>query len=98
MLVYLINVVALPNRYLTLSENLGCETIAHIRENRRITFLFHSLDGPPRIVRFFGQGASLLLSVYLTPYLLSLLDIFEFFLVLPCLPRMIFSYTFRPCI
>ncbi|KAI5115536.1 hypothetical protein M0805_004073 [Coniferiporia weirii] len=34
----------------------GCETIAHLRENRRITIMFTAFDGPPRIVRLFGTG------------------------------------------
>ena len=36
----------------------GVETIAHIRENGRITVLFNAFEGPPRIVRIFGQGLS----------------------------------------
>jgi hypothetical protein len=34
----------------------GAETIAHLRENGRIVFMFCSFDGPPKIVRFHGQG------------------------------------------
>ncbi|TDL22402.1 hypothetical protein BD410DRAFT_839844 [Rickenella mellea] len=34
----------------------GCETIAHIRENGRITFHFVSLDTIPKIVRLYGKG------------------------------------------
>jgi len=34
----------------------GAETIAHLRENGRITILFHAFKGPPRIVRLFGKG------------------------------------------
>ncbi|KAF8184808.1 hypothetical protein BJ912DRAFT_974135 [Pholiota molesta] len=34
----------------------GAETIAHLRENGRITILFCAFDGPPRIVRLFGTG------------------------------------------
>ncbi|KAF9450852.1 hypothetical protein P691DRAFT_809375 [Macrolepiota fuliginosa MF-IS2] len=34
----------------------GIETIAHLRENRRITVLFTAFDGPPRICRIFGKG------------------------------------------
>jgi hypothetical protein len=34
----------------------GIETIAHIRENKRITLLFHAFDGPPRLCRIFGTG------------------------------------------
>ncbi|KAL0959270.1 hypothetical protein HGRIS_014541 [Hohenbuehelia grisea] len=34
----------------------GAETIAHIRENGRITVLFNAFEGPPRIARLFGRG------------------------------------------
>ncbi|KAF8184807.1 hypothetical protein BJ912DRAFT_974134, partial [Pholiota molesta] len=34
----------------------GAETIAHLRENGRITLLFCGFEGPPRIVRLFGTG------------------------------------------
>ena len=32
------------------------ETIAHIRENGRLTIMFCAFDGPPRIVRLWGKG------------------------------------------
>ncbi|KAF7419524.1 hypothetical protein PC9H_002115 [Pleurotus ostreatus] len=34
----------------------GNETIAHLRENGRITILFNAFEGLPRIVRLFGKG------------------------------------------
>lgn len=34
----------------------GVETIAHLRENRRICVMFASFDQRPRIVRLHGQG------------------------------------------
>ncbi|KAL0961522.1 hypothetical protein HGRIS_006463 [Hohenbuehelia grisea] len=34
----------------------GNETIAHLRENGRITILFNAFEGPPRIVRMLGKG------------------------------------------
>ncbi|KAH9476200.1 Pyridoxamine 5'-phosphate oxidase family protein ustO [Psilocybe cubensis] len=34
----------------------GAETVAHIRENGRITILFHAFEGPARIVRLYGKG------------------------------------------
>jgi hypothetical protein len=34
----------------------GIETIAHVRENRRITIMFAAFDGPPKIMRLYGQG------------------------------------------
>jgi pyridoxamine 5'-phosphate oxidase-like protein len=34
----------------------GIETIAHLRENGRITVMFCAFDGPPTIVRLHGRG------------------------------------------
>ena len=34
----------------------GIETVAHLRENGRITLMFCAFAGPPRIVRLYGQG------------------------------------------
>jgi hypothetical protein len=34
----------------------GAETIAHVRENGRITLMWSAFDGPPRIVRIHGRG------------------------------------------
>jgi hypothetical protein len=34
----------------------GAETIAHLRENGRITIMFAAFDGPPNILRLFGRG------------------------------------------
>ncbi|OFI37975.1 pyridoxamine 5'-phosphate oxidase [Arthrobacter sp. SW1] len=34
----------------------GSETIAHLRENGRITVMFCAFDGPPNIVRLHGRG------------------------------------------
>ncbi len=34
----------------------GAETIAHLRENGRITVMFCAFDGPPNIVRLHGHG------------------------------------------
>jgi len=42
--------------YLDLTGS-GAETIAHLRENGRIVFMFCALSGPPKIVRFHGSGA-----------------------------------------
>jgi hypothetical protein len=36
----------------------GVETIAHLRENGRITVLFNAFEGPARIARIFGKGTS----------------------------------------
>lgn len=34
----------------------GVETIAHIQENQRITFMFCAFEGPPKILRLYGTG------------------------------------------
>jgi Pyridoxamine 5'-phosphate oxidase len=34
----------------------GAETIAHLRDNGRITLMFCAFDGPPNIVRLYGAG------------------------------------------
>src|SRR5690606_9921334 len=34
----------------------GAETIAHLRENGRITLMFCAFSGPPNVVRLHGQG------------------------------------------
>ena len=41
--------------YLDLTGS-GIETIAHLRENGRIVFMFCAFEGPPKIVRFYGTG------------------------------------------
>jgi len=42
--------------YLDLTGS-GIETVAHVRENERITLMFCAFDGPPRVVRLSGRGA-----------------------------------------
>lgn len=44
--------------YLDLTGS-GAETIAHLRENGRITFMFCAFDGKPDIVRLYGHGSVL---------------------------------------
>jgi hypothetical protein len=34
----------------------GAETIAHLRENGRLTLMFCSFEGPPRTLRLYGRG------------------------------------------
>ena len=34
----------------------GAETLAHLRENGRITLMFCAFEGPPKIVRLHGKG------------------------------------------
>jgi len=41
--------------YLDLTGS-GVETIAHLRENGRIVFMFCAFDGPPKIVRLHGTA------------------------------------------
>lgn len=41
--------------YLDLTGS-GAETIAHLRENGRINFMFCAFEGPPRILRLHGRG------------------------------------------
>jgi Pyridoxamine 5'-phosphate oxidase len=41
--------------YLDLTGS-GAETIAHLRENGRIVFMFCALAGPPKVLRFHGKG------------------------------------------
>lgn len=41
--------------YLDLTGS-GAETIAHVRENGRITLMFCAFDGKPNIVRFYGRA------------------------------------------
>ena len=38
----------------------GAETIAHLRENRRIVVMLCAFEGPPRILRLHGRGEVLL--------------------------------------
>ncbi len=40
----------------------GAETIAHLRQNGRITLMFCAFDGPPNIVRLHGTGRSVLIT------------------------------------
>ena len=38
----------------------GAETIAHLRDNGRVTLMFCAFTGPPNIVRLYGRGTTLL--------------------------------------
>jgi hypothetical protein len=46
---------AMTVAYLDLTGS-GIETVAHVRENERITLMWCAFDGPPRIVRVHGRG------------------------------------------
>ncbi len=50
-----------PHRvaYLDLTGS-GNETSAHLRENGRLTVLFCAFDGPPKILRLYGRGSTVL--------------------------------------
>lgn len=37
----------------------GIETLAHLRQNGRITMMFCALEGPPKILRLYGKGTVL---------------------------------------
>ena len=41
--------------YLDLTGS-GVETIAHIRDNGRVTIMFCAFSGPPKILRLYGKG------------------------------------------
>lgn len=41
--------------YLDLTGS-GVETLAHLRDNGRITLMFCAFSGPPKILRLYGQG------------------------------------------
>ena len=45
--------------YLDLTGS-GIETLAHLRENGRLTIMFCAFSGPPRILRLYGQGRAVL--------------------------------------
>ena len=53
-------VVLDPTRvaYLDLTGS-GAETIAHHRDNGRITLMFCAFEGPPNLVRVYGQGEAI---------------------------------------
>ena len=44
--------------YLDLTGS-GIETVAHLKENGRIVFMFCAFEGPPKIVRLHGKGESI---------------------------------------
>ena len=45
--------------YLDLTGS-GAETLAHLRENGRITMMFCAFEGKPNIIRLFGRGTAVL--------------------------------------
>ena len=52
----------------------GAETIAHLRDNGRITLMFCSFEGPPNIVRLYGTGRVVAVS---DPEFAELLPVFD---------------------
>ena len=59
--------------YLDLTGS-GAETIAHTRENGRMTIMFCAFEGPPRILRLYGRGRAHPLG---SPRYQELIDRFE---------------------
>ncbi len=51
----------------------GVETIAHLRENGRITLMFCAFEGPANILRLYGRGEATALD---SPDYPALLDLF----------------------
>jgi hypothetical protein len=51
----------------------GIETVAHLRENGRITIMFCAFEGPANILRLYGRGESTALD---SPDYPALLDLF----------------------
>ena len=37
----------------------GIETVAHLKDNGRITLMLCAFEGPPKIFRFYGQGTAM---------------------------------------
>lgn len=37
----------------------GIETVAHLKDNGRITLMMCAFDGPPKIFRFYGRGTAI---------------------------------------
>jgi hypothetical protein len=44
-------------RYLDLTGS-GAETVAHLKENGRLTLMFCAFEGNPRIIRLYGSGVA----------------------------------------
>ena len=53
----------------------GNETSAHLLENGRVTFMFCAFDGPPNILRLYGNGQTILPTDERWESLISLFDI-----------------------
>jgi len=67
--------VLAPNQvaYLDLTGS-GNETSAHLLQNGRITFMFCAFDGPPNILRLYGQGHTILPTDPAWPELIARFD------------------------
>ena len=59
--------------YLDLTGS-GIETVAHLRENGRITLMFTALSGAPQVVRLWGRGEAVLRDDDRYPSLAGLFD------------------------
>lgn len=55
----------------------GAETIAHVRENKRITIMFCAFEGPANILRLYGEGEAVCMGEPGYDELASLFEGFE---------------------
>lgn len=67
----------------------GNETSAHLLENGRITFMFCAFDGPPKILRLYGKGRTVL------PGEEEWNELSEQFTILPATRQIIVSDIFK---
>jgi hypothetical protein len=66
----------------------GNETSAHLLENGRITFMFCAYDGPPKILRLYGKGKTIL------PCDTEWEELAEYFAILPATRQIIVAEIF----
>lgn len=55
----------------------GIETLAHLRENSRITLMFCALEGPANILRIYGRGEAISFDDSEFPELMKLFPAFD---------------------
>ena len=67
----------------------GNETSAHLLENGRITFMFCAFDGPPKILRLYGKGRTVL------PGDAEWDDLSRHFIILPATRQIIIADIFK---
>ena len=61
----------------------GIETVAHLKENGRVTIMMCAFDGPPKIIRFYGTGS------VIEPHQAGFMGLAEQFIDLPSLRNII---------